>query len=142
MNKKCAWCGNNPCGCGVNEYVEANTERERVTIGPIFYNGVALFVDRDFVSATEHFYFYVGRELAAEIRVSEFYLQDHIPEGTDPMSFVWQLFELSQGYRDNIEYIKKNQRGRKVKFTITAEYADDPYAYTVVDERSVEWVPT
>lgn len=119
----CEYCREDKCGCGAHKMFEP--QKERGNKWGFFYNGCVVFVEEEFFRDSRRYYFFLGKELLASLRFSRQYLEENVPEYADPMSFIWPIFELTQGYRDNIEIIKKNNDGREYLVTITVSSVKD-----------------
>lgn len=109
---KCQWCGTkevegkncDKCGGPIEE------KEDFYKSEPFFYNGYIVYTLRDVCRQTVEAQFWLGKELVDRISIVEDVLGHNVPEGCDSMDFFWELFLVSQGEKEVMEWSEKNNK--------------------------------
>ena len=126
----CIYCGEAICGCGARSrgrasQVEPPHQQRRE---PFPYNGYIVWPLVDEMMDTFEFQFWRGDTCAEVIAINRGMLRDLCGDGiatSDPMPFIWQLFEVAQGNKGMVVIQEKNAR-RPAMFAITRLEQDVP----------------
>ncbi len=114
--RECAFCsteidkGVKTCPrCGSNDIEHVQEERlERSD--PYPYNGYIVYAIFDFMRIRDaiEYHFYLGERLVEIIKVSRDVLKKLVPENTDEMDFIWDLFLIAQGKEEVLRVVEQN----------------------------------
>lgn len=114
--KTCSYCQQEKCGCGAASYTEPVEDRYSEG-SPSFYNGYIVWSIYDRWRNTCSWYFYAGDRLVETITLAREVYDRFVPENTDGMSFIWDLFNVAQGEGEILRIMGMNQQ-RPAQFEI------------------------